>query len=185
MDATLALQKYRQALDITVALKQRASQILIHSATGALLLRLERFEESIQTFRVSWTLAPPPLAQRDRDLSLTRCRCRCRITAAVAPCPPPLQTALVVAEAMGDLEAQAELLHNVGGVYEAMGNLPSAKKPLRKAYRLLRAPAAKGLVDEALAAKVSESLRRVKRVMRVRAEIETAKKRLEDATKDG
>lgn len=77
------------------------------------------------------------------------------------------------------------MLYNIGTVYETMGNYETAKKPLRKAYRLLKAPAAKGLVDDAVALKVSESLRRVKRQMRLKEEIDSAKTRLAAAERQG
>jgi len=54
-----------------------------------------------------------------------------------------MQLAHIAAEAMGDLDAQADALHSIGTVYEAMGSLDRAKKPLRKAYKIVRAPAGK------------------------------------------
>jgi tetratricopeptide (TPR) repeat protein len=52
---------------------------------------------------------------------------------------PLYQRALAVAEALGDVEAQATLLHNVGGLCHARGDFAGGEPPARRAVELREA----------------------------------------------
>ncbi len=55
--STMALQKFRKALELATGLSDPGAQALIHMTTGALLQRLDRYSDAIDAFRRAQTLA--------------------------------------------------------------------------------------------------------------------------------